>query len=113
MTGDQRAIIIERLREFSIPGAEDYPDWYPDICTEAADEIERLSGLNADMLAALKDALEAICWYDAENFENEHGIRIGEQLRVLIAKATGQTEARPPITDSDDGFDPVRAGAKT
>lgn len=73
----------------------------------------RLIAAAPTMLKALKDALEAICWYDAENFENEHGIRIGEQLRVLIAKAEGQTEARPPITDSDDGFDPVRAGAKT
>lgn len=35
--------IVTRLREFSLPGQLDYPDWYPDITQEAADEIDRLS----------------------------------------------------------------------
>lgn len=32
--------LVERLREWCVPSA--FIDWEPDICHEAADEIERL-----------------------------------------------------------------------
>jgi hypothetical protein len=45
--------MVKELREFSVQGQDDYPDWYPEICTQAADEIERLRALNAELVAAL------------------------------------------------------------
>jgi hypothetical protein len=43
-----------------------------------------------EMLAACKDALEAICWYGAQNFENERCQRIEDQLASAISKAEGK-----------------------
>jgi hypothetical protein len=46
--------MVKELREFSVQGQDDYPDWYPEICEKAAAEIDRLRALNAELVAALE-----------------------------------------------------------
>lgn len=50
-------------------------------------EIEELNALNANMLAALKHAQEALFWYDAERFEMNGGDPVGAVVAAAIAKA--------------------------
>lgn len=50
----------------------------------------RLIAAAPDLLAALKDAQEAIFWYGAGDFQNEKGERAEDVITAAIAKATGE-----------------------
>jgi len=46
--------------------------------------------INAIVLDALKAALEAMCWHDAEDFEDENGRKAGDVVRAAILLAEGE-----------------------
>ncbi len=51
MANEETDDLVTRLRDYSLPSAVDYPDWHPEICDEAADEIERLRAALAEIAA--------------------------------------------------------------
>jgi hypothetical protein len=77
--------IVERLRDYATTGNR--PSLWPAAMREAADEIDRLRAINAELLEALHlvwkriDLLEPI---DAQDIQ---------QIRAAIAKATNPVTA--------------------
>jgi hypothetical protein len=49
--------IVERLRDLTITARGDYPDWHPEECSEAADEIVRLRAALKDMFSLMDEGL--------------------------------------------------------
>jgi hypothetical protein len=61
-----------------------------EMLKKAWDDVDRLQCINADLLAALQDALEALSWHGGLDFQNDAGQPVGDLIRCAIARAKGE-----------------------